>query len=597
LESTRQAVPRLVACETLSERGAVKTLSAHARPWHMPDPTPIPSNYLPDEPAILRAMLYRRGLRDSISARSFLNPLQFRFPPMEGYPPVVAAVDRLVSAILLAEPVCVWGDYDADGQTAAALLVGTLRTLGASVSYYVPSRLIDGRGLDCSVLTRLAAEGCKLVLTCDCGTGDAVQVAWARTLGIEVIITDHHQQLGPLPEAVAVCNSSLLPTSDPLWGLPGVGMAYVIARELYSRLGRARDAHGQLDLVALGIIADLAPLTAANRALLTRGLDVMWNRPRPGLRALLDLTGKPSWKLDTMPISYKLAPALNAAGRLADARMSIELLLAEDPEQARTPAAHLWEVNTERKRLASALEAELRGCLAAQPADAPAVVISGIGWHRGLIGLAASHLMHEQGRPVVVITGETEDGEARGSVRADGDIDLPEILAAQADLLDKWGGHHHAAGFTLPARNIEPFRERFITAVGRLGGPVGAVLAIDAEASWSELGPCAVGSDSLLGILSRLAPYSEGNRPPVLACRGLRIAARRPMGPGDRHCRLVLADDAQVCREVLWWNCDQCALPEGRVDVAFTLSSNEWQGSTRLRLTLEGIRPHAVSQE
>ncbi len=575
----------------------MRTLAEHARPWRMPDATPVPSDFLADEPAILRAMVHGRGIRDVDAARSFLHPLQFRFPSMDAYPQVVAAVDRLVTAIVCAEPVCVWGDYDADGQTATALLVGTLRAVGASVSYHVPSRLTDGRGLDCAILTRLGSEGCKLVLTCDCGTGDVRQVEWATTVGIDVIITDHHQQIGPLPAAVAVCNSSFLPTSDPLWGLPGVGMAYIIARELYKRQDRPAEAYDQLDLVALGIIADVAPLTAANRALLRRGLSRLWSSRRPGIRALLDLTGRPAWELDTEPISFKLAPALNASGRLADAGLAIELLLADNPDESRVLAGRLWEVNAERKRLTSALEAELRACLAEQLADAPAVVLSGVGWHRGLIGLAASHLMHEQGRPVAVITRDTDEGEARGSVRAEGDIDLPEILAAQADLLDAWGGHVHAAGFTLPARNIGAFRARFTAAAAGLGGTVGAVLAIAAVVPWSEVGPCAFGQDSLLGTLSRLAPYSEGNRPPVLASLGLRVAARRPLGAGDRHCRLVLADAHQACREVLWWNCDPGALPEGRVDVAFTLSSNEWQGSTRLRLTLEGIRPHAVSQE
>ena len=563
----------------------------------MPDASPPPAAFLPDEPAILRAVLFGRGLRDPETARSFLHPLEFRFPPPQDYPQVVAAVDRLQSAIGLGEPVCVWGDYDADGQTATALLVGMLRTLGAAVSYHMPLRLTEGRGLDCSVLTELARAGCKLVLTCDCGTGDAAQVEWARDLGIDVIITDHHQQVGPLPAAIAVCNSSLLQPTDPLWGLPGVAMAYVLARALCRRFGRPTEEYGQLDLAALGIVADVAPLTPANRALLTRGLSRMWRRPRPGIRALLDLTGRPAWELDTEPISFKLAPALNAAGRLADARLGVNLLLTEDPEEARGLASQLWEVNDERKRLTTALEAELRACLAGQPTDAPAVVLSGVGWRRGLIGLAASHLMHEQGRAVVVITRETGDSLARGSVRAAGDVNVPEILAAQADLLDQWGGHRHAAGFTLPARNIEPFRERFIAAAARTSGRVGAVLDIDAVAPWSAVGPGDVGPDSLIGALSRMAPFSEGNRPPVLACLGLRVAARRSLGTGGRHCRLVLAGPDQVRREVLWWNGDPCLLPEGRVDVAFTLSSNEWQGSTRLRLTLEGIRPHAVSQE
>ncbi len=571
--------------------------AAHLRPWRMPDSASAPDDFLADEPPILRALLWGRGLRDTEPARAFLNPGRFRFPPPEAYPPLVAAVDRLQAAIERREPICVWGDYDADGQTATALLVGTLRSLGGSVSYYMPRRLSEGRGLDRAVLSELARDGCKLVLTCDCGTGDAPSVARAGELGVDVIITDHHEQMGPIPAAVAVCNSSHLPPEDPLCGLPGVAVAYVLARALCMRLGRAGEEHDQLDLAALGIIADVAPLTPANRALVTRGLRRIWSAPRPGIRALLDLMGRPAWELDTEQISFKLAPALNAVGRLADARVGVDLLLTEDPETARVLACRLWEVNAERKRLTNDLERELRVCLAAQPAEAPAVVLSGTGWHRGLIGLAASRLMHEQGRPVAMITRDAESDEARGSVRAAGEVNVLELLAGAADLLDSWGGHVHAAGFTLPASNIAAFRERFIGGAARLGRAAGAVLPIDAVVSWAEVGACRLGQDSLISTLSRLAPFSEGNRQPVLACLGLRVVGRRPLGTGDRHCKLILAGPDEVCREILWWNRDPAWQPSGRVDVAFTLSSNQWQGTTRLRLTLEGIRPHVVSQE
>ncbi|MGH2347067.1 MAG: DHHA1 domain-containing protein, partial [Chloroflexota bacterium] len=279
------------------------------------------------------------------------------------------------------------------------------------------------------------------------------------------------------------------------------------------------------------------------------------------------------------------------------ARVGVDLLLTEDPETARVLACRLCEANAERKRLTAKLEVELRAGLAEQPAEASAVVLSGVGWHRGLIGLAASHLMHEQGRPVAVITRDAADEEARGSVRAAGEVNVLDLLAGAADLLVSWGGHVHAAGFTLPAPNIAAFRERFIAAAARLGGTTGPVLPIDAVVRWAEVGSCRVGENTLIGTLSRLAPFSEGNRPPVLACLGLRVAARRPLGAGGRHCRLVLAGPDQVCREVLWWNSEPDWQPNGLVDVAFTLSSNEWQGSTRLRLTLEGIRPHTASQE
>jgi len=578
-------------------RGRMGKQGALERRWRLPEGPGAPADYLPEESYMARAILWRRGHRDSEAARAFLHPLQFRLPNPNAYPPLVAAIDRIARAIEHHELVYVWGDYDADGQTSTALLVGALRTLGANVSYHLPRRLHDARGLDTLVLERLATEGCRLVVTCDCGTSDTEAVRRARELGIDVVITDHHQQMGPLPDAAALCNSSHLSPSDPLWGLPGVAVAYVLARGLFQRLGRATEEHRHLDLVALGIVADVAPLTPTNRALLVRGLGQIWRDPRPGIQALLELSGPPVWELDSEPISFRLAPALNSAGRLADARLGVELLLADDPERARMLATELWALNTERKKLAAELEHEVRACLAAQAADAPAVVLSGIGWHPGLIGVAASHLLHELGRTVVVISRDAAGGPARGSIRSAEGIDILEVLAEQTDLLGHWGGHQHAAGLTLPDHGIACFRERFIEAVGRRGAAPGPVLNIDAVTPWRDVVARGVGEGSLYQTLIRLAPYSEGNRPPIVACLGLRAAALRLVGAGERHTKLVLTDESQVCHEVLWWNSDPAWRPEGLVDAAFTLSSNEWQGSARLRLTLEGIRPHVRRQE
>jgi len=574
--------------------GKQAVLSRH---WRLPDGPKAPAEYLPEEPEVVRAILWRRGHRDSDAARAFLHPLQFRLPNPRCYPQLATAIDRIAGAIERGESLCVWGDYDADGQTATALLVGTLRSLGANVTYYLPRRLHEARGLDASVLERLAREGCRLVVTCDCGTSDAEAVERARELEIDVVITDHHQQMGPVPDAVAVCNSSHLQPSDPLWGLPGVAVSYVLARGLFQKMGRAAEEHRHLDLVALGIVADVAPLTPTNRALLARGLGLIWREPRPGIRALLDLSGAPIRELDTEPISFRLAPALNAAGRLADARVGVELLLTEDPDRARTLATELWALNTERKKLAAQLDGDVRASLAGQAADAPAMVLAGIGWHPGLIGVAASHLLHELGRTVVVISRDPAGGAARGSARSMEGVGVLEILAELTDLLGHWGGHSHAAGFYLPDQGIDHFRERFVEAVGRRSVPLGPSLQVDVVVPWSDVAARGVGEGSLYQTLSRLAPYSEGNRPPVLASLGLKVVARRPVGAGDRHTKLVLADDRQVCQEILWWNSDPTWEPHGLVDAAFTLSSNEWQGSARLRLTLEGIRPHAGRQE
>ncbi len=275
----------------------------------MPETVELPEDFLADCARLTRELVWRRGFTTHAEARQFLYPLEFRLPPAGTYPWLVAAVDRLESALARGERIWVWGDFDVDGQTATALLVGALRKMGGSVEFYIPRRFTESHGLNEPGIDRLAAVGCSLIITCDCGTNDVAQIAHAGKLGIDVIVTDHHLQTGDQPAAVTVCNSSQVDPSDPVWGIPGVAMAYLVVRDLCHRRdtpGHARDA---LDLVALGIIADLAPMTLASRAFLARGLPRLWKKPRPGIAALLRLIGAPATPLDSTKITTARAAA------------------------------------------------------------------------------------------------------------------------------------------------------------------------------------------------------------------------------------------------------------------------------------------------
>ncbi|HWE62442.1 MAG TPA: DHH family phosphoesterase, partial [Chloroflexota bacterium] len=394
-----------------------------ATDWHEPAPLSLPAGYLDGEPDLLRAILSRRGYRTADAARAFLDPLAFRLPDLPLALALSRAVQRLVRALEQDELVAVWGDYDVDGQTATALLTGALRQAGLRVTFYIPPCDGDTRGLTSAGIQDLAGQGCRLLVTCDCGTNEVDLVARARALGVEVIITDHHAQSAPLPEALAVLNSSAVARDDPVFGLSGVGVAYLLARGLLRERGMAREANDWLDLVALGTVADVVASTPANRALLARGLLRLWQQPRPGVRALLDLSGRHPSTLDTETISFSLGPILNAAGRLGSPCDGVELLLTDDPAAAQRLAARLWTLKEERNRLAATVEAAVVAQIGRDDPTGP-IVVAGVDWHPAVLGRVAGAVAHHSGRQAVVIGIPSAGGPARGSARADGEIDL-----------------------------------------------------------------------------------------------------------------------------------------------------------------------------
>jgi single-stranded-DNA-specific exonuclease len=560
------------------------------RPWQTASWGDLPDAYLADQPQLLRQIMWARGYRSPDAATMFLQPHRFRLPNLESYPALHAAADRVCRGLEQDERICIWGDFDVDGQAGTAILVGVLRRLGARVVYFLPDRMRDGHGLNTTGLDWVAEQGCSLLITCDCGANDAVAVAYASALGIDVVITDHHEAIGPAPRAIALCNSSALAAGDPLYALPGSAMAYLLARLVCTRAGRPEEAYRELDLVALGIVADVAPNVPAARALLVRGLEALWRTPRPSLRALAQLTRGPSHPNDTEYLAFHLGPALNAPGRLGDARLSVELLLATDEHLAANLATQLVTLNIARKQLQKELEAQIDGMLDGQARDAAALVFSGESWHVGLIGIVANHYAERYKRPVVVISLDPDGTTARGSARGTAALPVLDAVESQAHMLLAYGGHPGAAGFRLERRHVAAFTEGFLRTIAtHTGAQAESALAIDAIVPW-ETAAGARAAGALYTLLAPLAPYYAANPAPMLASMGLRLLNLAVFGAGGQHARLLLADDTGHAGEVTWWRNGWDPQPGRRYDVAYRLLPDEWRGQWRVRLIVEAIR-------
>ncbi|WIG61082.1 MAG: Single-stranded-DNA-specific exonuclease RecJ [Ktedonobacterales bacterium] len=518
---------------------------------------------LPAHSRIQVQLLANRGIRGAEQIATFLNA-DWRASG-DPLPDLDTAVARIQRALRDHEQIAVFGDYDCDGMTSCALLTAALRDLGAaSVTPYVPVREDDGRGLNPSAIAELAAKGIKLLITTDCGTANIAEVQQARDLGMEVIITDHHPAHGPLPDGIAVVNPSRMQPRSTAADLAGVGVAFRLAEALYSHLDTPdRDAKldALLDLVAVGTIADVVPLTAQNWALVRAGLRRLRAAPRPGLRALLAAARLRPEDASTRDISFSLAPRLNACGRLGQPKLALNLLLAASDTEATDLAAKVEALNAERQTLTEAITAEARAqllsharlpttpepdTLSALAAHLPAGVGVAIGndWHMGMLGPVAGRLAEDQHRPIFILSqGETE---TRGSARGPEGNDLGALLAANSGLFKRFGGHTRAAGFTLANEQVAAFLrylgERFAA------HPAASADSKDDSASTSQP---ALAVDAELPIanaiglyddIAVLAPFGPDFPEPVFVTRQVKIVGCRAVGNAGVHLRLSLRE-------------------------------------------------------
>ena len=531
--------------------------------------------------SLVAQALARRGITDLAMAQAFLDPDAYTPASPFELPGMQAAADRLMRAIRLGEHICVWGDFDVDGQTATALLVSLLRRMGGQVSYHIPVRAVESHGVGLPALQQVLDGGVQVLLTCDTGITTHPAVDFARSRGVDVVITDHHDlpvspagEPMPLPRANAVVDPKLLPPEHPLATLPGVGVAYKLAEALCERAG-AEEPGEYLDLVALGIVADIALLRGDTRYLLQRGLRALRETPRPGLRAIMEYAGvQPVW-LTEDHIGYEIAPRLNALGRLGDANPAVELLTTQDVERAGVLALELEGLNARRKLLTSQV---FQGALAQIEGDpslleSAALVLANPAWPAGVIGIVAGQLAERYRRPVILIA--TPPGElGRGSARSVEGVNINAAIAAQGELLSSFGGHPMAAGLSIEPERIPEFRRRLSRSVAATLGeiPGEAALSIDGYLPLGEL------SLELAADLERLAPFGVGNPPLTLACRGLALSSVATVGRSQEHLLLILEDEGGGTYRVVWWQGAGWPLPEGRFDLAYSARASTYRG-------------------
>lgn len=523
--------------------------------------------------------LVRRGYRTVESARAFLEAAE-EHDPFE-FDVMAEVVTRLRSAIETGTRITVHGDYDVDGVCATAILVRSLRELGSDCDWYIPDRLGDGYGLTVAGIEALAARGTRVLVTVDCGITCPDEVATARAAGIEVIVTDHHQPGDELPDC-PILHPAI--STYPCAELCATGVAYKLAAALRG----PKAVEEELDLVALATVADLVPLRGENRALVRRGLAEARRARRPGMRALIAAAAARAERLDEGDIAFRLAPRINAAGRLYRADAGVELMLTEDGDRAERIAGELERANRERRAVeAEVLEGAERALreLGPEQAEAPGLVLAGQGWHPGVVGIVASRLAERQLRPVVLI-GLDGEGRGRGSGRSIPGFDLLAALDACKEHLARYGGHRAAAGVELEAVRLEAFRDAFVRHAAQALDPGDLVSreAVDAVVGGESLG------HDVAEQLTRLGPFGLGNPGVRLLVPSATIADIRPMGAGDRHARFSLRSGPRGALGVAFGvNGELEAAAAEPHDVSVRLELNEWNGAVEPRVVLQEI--------
>ncbi|HET7636877.1 MAG TPA: single-stranded-DNA-specific exonuclease RecJ [Candidatus Limnocylindria bacterium] len=555
-------------------------------PWLLPEPLLDPPRF-EGFGAPMATLLARRGFRDDDELRRFLEAGISQLHDVVLMADAGVALDRLDAALSAGERIAIWGDYDADGMTAVAVWMLALRALGADPLRYVPSRLAEGYGLSAAGLSELAARGVTLVMTCDCGVVNVAEVEHARGLGVDVIVTDHHMPQAVLPRAVAVVDPHRADCGYPDPDLTGAGVAYKLACALLAR--HRAGAPDLAALAAIGTVADMAPMTGESRAIVRLGLEELAATERAGLRALLARACENPSLPTGRDLAFGIAPRINAAGRIADVELAIDLLLATDAEEAERLAEELEEVHRRRRALTTSAIEEARQLLDSEGAAGATTADGGIAlrndsWPAGILGLVAGRLCDRLGRPVAAVS--LVGDELRGSVRAPEDFHVAEALAACADHLTKRGGHAGAGGFSLSPEAWEVFRERFaalprpypssLPATLRAAGAIAVDLVLPA----SHLGW------PLADEIGRLAPFGPGHVEPILAVTGLRVLDARRVGADGRHLSLRMGRGLETFDAIAFDAAPERPLPDvgTPLDLVGTLERDRFGGLPRLRI-------------
>jgi single-stranded-DNA-specific exonuclease len=549
-------------------------------------------------PPIVAQLLLARGVYEPDQVRTFLDARLTGLRDPDLLPGAAEAADRVYAAIQGRRKIFVYGDYDADGMTATAILLGCLKVLGADASYYVPNRLEEGYGLNSEALRTLAERGASLVVSVDCGIASLAEAETAREIGLELIVTDHHEMAATLPAAAAIVHPRLPGTSYPFGGLCGAGVALKLAWAICQRASQAKKVSEPLrnyllsavGLAAIATVADMVPLIDENRILVRHGLNSLKAMPPLGLAALMNVTKlseKPS--LDSEDLAFTIAPRLNAAGRFGTAQLAVELLTTDDPERANYLASYIHEQNSSRDSLERSIQIAAAKQLKDDfdPEGDSALVLAGRGWHAGVIGLVAGRLAEKHHRPVVLIAlDQLGVKPGIGSARSPNGLNLHAALAACSEHLVGFGGHAAAAGLKIEEARIDAFRAAFCEYAGceSTGATRVGEIRIDAE------GPLAQLTSQTVQQIQMLAPFGTGNPRPVLCATGVRLAEPpKRIGSGERHLALKLVQHRTTMRGV-GFGCadwaDELAAADCPLDIAFKPVINEFRGRSTVEVQL-----------
>jgi single-stranded-DNA-specific exonuclease len=540
---------------------------------------------------VMRQVLFNRGYATDVDARSYLRgEVIFDTSPFQ-MTGMSTTITRLHSALDHQEPIAIYGDYDVDGVTATALLVQALRYFGGNVRPYIPNRFEEGYGLNIEALNNLKADGVKLVISVDCGIRSPDEAAYAKNIGLDLIISDHHQPAeGGLPSALAVVNPKQAGDLYPDKDLAGVGVAYKILQALIESVGKDQvtiQAEDFLDLVALGTVADLAPLIGENRILVRKGLQKLKESKRQGLFSLAAVSDLPLSRITATSIGFILGPRLNAAGRLESALAAFELLTTSDVRIAGELAQQLNVQNRQRQEITRKIQADAEAIALAEDPEADLFFAVHPDFNAGVVGLAASRLVETYYRPAIV--GQISTETTRCSCRSIPEFHITEALDKCSDLLIRHGGHAAAAGFTVRNENLEELKGRLkILAMETFQGrELRQTLTADSEIPISELKP------ELLQQLEYLQPTGYGNPEAVFVSRKVRVSHKRTVGADNKHLKLTITDD-HLTFDAIGFRLGHL-LPElpSHVDVLYTFESNEFNGRRSLQLNLKDIKPAA----
>ncbi len=555
-------------------------------------------------PAVVAQILVSRGIYTAEDASRFLATKLMGLRDPQELPGIPEATSILVEAIENKTPIVIYGDYDCDGMTGTAILVNGLRLFNADVSYHVPNRLEDGYGLNEDAIRKLADRGKKLIVSVDCGITSVDHAELCKELGVKLVITDHHTIGDQLPDAAAIVHPRLPGTAYPFGELCGAGVAFKLAWSLCQSICGAKKVTERmrrylmqsLSLTAIGTVADVVPLLDENRILVEHGIRMLRAEPLPGLTELMKVTKLDQVEsLNTESIGFNIAPRLNAAGRLGQAQLAVELMTISQGERATQLAEYIHQLNTTRDSLQRSvyLAADKQAKSEFDPESDAALVLAGVGWHPGVIGVVAGRLADKYAKPVFVISldaaGKTE---AVGSGRVGGtNINLYDALCECDHRLVRFGGHKAAAGLTISEREIESFRGDFNEAVAKQWNDKEIVpeIVIDAEATLGQL------NLEVLKQMDMLAPFGAANPRPVLYCRNVELdEPARKMGGGDRHLTVNLRQGKKVIRGVAFgagdW-CDELNSTEGPIEIAYRPVVNDFRGFRKVEIHLVDWRP------